>query len=214
MALLVVVASGVWYARSFGWFSLFIEGSWIELLQVFTWLGGACWAWWRVPRMEAGRDRWLIFWHAVIASLAAARETDLQKYMNPDRFGDLGVSFRIAWWLDPAVPLALKLGWVIIALLVGAALAVPLLRARPRLVLLTLGLDRAVWLFGVGVFFLLLGYGADDLFGRGQFMSTTVSEVIEESSELVGVALVIASTVVTGRGRLDEREARAGGKES
>jgi len=211
LAAAVVAGSGLWYGLSFGWLNLFIEDSWIELVQVCAWLAGACWAWWRVPRVE-GRDRWLILWHAVICSLAAAREQDLQKYVNPDRFGELGVSFRIAWWLDPAVPLALKFGWVVAGLLVGAALTVPLLRARPRLVLLTLGLDRAVWLFGVGVFFLLLGYGADDLFGRGLIMSTKASEVLEETSELAGVALVVASTVVTGRGRLDAREERARSK--
>lgn len=211
VVVLALVASAIWYGLSFGWINLFIEGSWIELVQGFTWLAGACWAWWRIPRRE-GRDRWLIFWHAVILSIAAGREQDLQKYMNPDRFGELGVSFRIAWWLDPGVPLALKIGWVVIALLVGAALTVPLLRARPRLLLLTLGRDAAVWLFGFGVFFLLLGYGADDLFGRGLIMSTRASEVLEETSELLGVALVIASTVLTGRGQLDAREARAQSK--
>jgi hypothetical protein len=208
--LLALVASAAWYGLSFGWINLFIEGSWIELVQLFTWLAGACWAWWRVPRTAPGRDRWMIFWLAVILSIAAGREQDLQKYMNPQRFGELGVSFRIAWWLDASVPLALKLGWVVVGGLAAAALTVPLLRARPRLVLLTLGLDPSAWLFGVGGFFLMLGYGADDLFGRGLIMSTKASEVLEESSELAGVALVVASAAVTGRGRLDGREARAG----
>jgi hypothetical protein len=209
LAAAVVAGSALWYALSFGWLNLFIEDGWIEMVQVLTWLAGACWALWRIPRVAPGRDRWLIFWHAVICSLAAARELDMQKYMNPDRFGELGVSFRIAWWLDPAVPLALKIAWVVIGLLVAAALTVPLLRARPRLILLTLGRDLAVWLFGLGAFFLMLGYAADDLFGRGLLMSTKASEVLEESSELLGVALVVASTLVTGQSPLDERERRA-----
>lgn len=211
-ALLALVASGLWYALSFGWVNLFIENSWIELVQLGAWLGGACWAWWRIPRLGAARDRWMLFWLAVIMSLAAAREQDLQKYLNPDRFGDFGVSFRIAWWLDGSVPLALKIGWVVLFLALLAALTVPLLRARPRLIMMGLGRDLSVWLFGLGGGFLVLGYGADDLYGRGQFMPVLYSEILEECFEAIGAVLVVASAVVTGRTTLDAREARARGR--
>lgn len=207
--LTAMVGSALWYALSFGWVNLFIENSWIELVQLGAWLSGACWAWWRIPRLGAMRDRWMLFWLAVIMSLAAAREQDMQIYLNPDRLGALGVSFRIAWWLDGSVPLALKLAWAAIFLALLAALTVPLLRARPRLIMLGFGRDLSVWLFGVGGIFLMLGYGADDLYGRGQFMPILYSEVLEETCEGIGAILVVASAFVTGRTTLDAREARA-----
>lgn len=208
-AFVALVASAIHYATAYGWVNLFIEGSWAELVQLFGWIGAACWAWWRIPRTPLGRDRWMIFWLAILASLAAAREEDLQKQLNPDRFGPLGVSFRIDWWLDGSVPLALKIAWIILGAAIIFALTVPLLRARPRLILLTLGLDPATWLFGCGGAFLALGYAADDLFGRGLVMPLVWSGILEETSELLGAALLIASIVVAGRGSLNEREARA-----
>ncbi|MFG0285582.1 MAG: hypothetical protein ACF8R7_14285 [Phycisphaerales bacterium JB039] len=204
----LAVVTAALYARAFGWENLFVEGSWAEIAQQIVWVAGACWAWWRIPRV-AGRDRWMVFWLAVMASLAAAREQDLQKYLNPKRFGDYGVHFKINWWLDGSVPLWLKAGWALVGLILVAAVTVPLLRARPRLVLLTLGLDRAVWLFGAGGALLVVGYGADDLFGRGQVMSLTASEVLEETCELIGALLIVWSIALTARVGLDEREARA-----
>ena len=205
---LAIVAAAL-YMRAFGWMNLFVEGSWAEMLQQIAWVGGACWAWWRIPRVAPGRDRWMVFWLAVMASLAAAREQDLQKYLNPKRFGEFGVHFKINWWIDGSVPLWLKGAWLLVGAVLLAAMTVPLVRARPRLVLLTLGLDRAVWLFGVGGAQLVLGYAADDLFGRGLVMSTRASQVLEESCELAGALLVVWSIALTARVGLDEREARA-----
>jgi len=197
------------YAIAYGWVNLFIESAWAELVQLLAWLLAACMAWWRLPRTPRGRDRAMTFWLAVVCSLCAAREEDLHVYLNPDRMGDFGVSFRIAWWLDGGVPLALKLAWVVIAAVLLAALLAPLARARPRLALLVLGRDPGVWLFGVGGGFLVLGYLFDDLIGRGLLMSLVASQVLEEGSETVGAALVSASVLLTTRRRLDEREAAA-----
>jgi hypothetical protein len=206
---LALGASAMWYALAFGWPNLFIESAWAEMWQLFAWLAAACVAWWRLPRTPGRRDRAMTFWLAVVCSLCAAREEDMHIYLNPDRMGDFGVSFRVAWWLDGAVPVALKLAWVVIAAALLAALLAPLARARPRLALLVLGRDPGVWLFGLGGGFLVLGYLFDDLVGRGLLMSLVASQVLEEGSETIGAALVSASVLVTTRLNLDRREAAA-----
>ncbi|HBS28000.1 MAG TPA: hypothetical protein DEB06_00785 [Phycisphaerales bacterium] len=187
---------------------VFAERGPVESAQVACWALSVLFAAWLVWKRPRRIDRLGAVWVLTLSALALARELDLHEQLNPGAHGgNLGVSFRLDWWSDPAVPMALKLGWALGGVALAGLLTVPPLLARVPVFSLLRARDPASWLFVVALGFLGLGYAADDLFGRGQFVSPIVTIGIEEGSELVGAACFLASILFTARCPISQRVA-------
>jgi len=80
----------------------------------------------------------------------------------------------------------------------------PLLVRAPFFRLMRRG-DAPTWLFLMAVGFLALGYVMDDLLGRGQFVPEIFTIALEETAELIGALLFLASLVLNARRPLTRR---------
>lgn len=167
---------------------------------------------WGVGALSAGvvaiksrpRDRTIQLWLLLMGLLCGARELDLQLWLNPSRIGELGVRFRIDWWLGRSVPLNIKLGWAIIFATIGALVytavrktvaefkndtspvrAVPLIR------------NPAVALIALTAFLLFLGWVSDDVL-RG-LLHSIWGAMWEESVEFVGAATFVTAPAAAYR---------------
>ena len=135
------------------------------------------------------RGRAVLTWLGVLSALAFCREFDMHESLNPETLGAWGVRYRSDWWLDPEVSLGLKAAWASSAAVIGLLVTVPLLIARPSPFGQVFAAHPATLLLGFGVASMGCGYAMDDLLGRDQFISWTITEGIEESFELMGAAL-------------------------
>lgn len=136
-------------------------------------------------------------WLGLLASLAALRELDLQVLLNPGNIHLLGlearqaVRFRFDWWMDASVSLALKGAWVAGLGSIAAAVILPFAFARYPWPRRLLHLDRWAVTTAAGFGLLLTAYVGDDLLAAG-----TISMLIEEILEVVGVVLLVASAAL------------------
>lgn len=151
-----------------------------------------------LAKLRDRTTRLMDFWLLLLATGALARELDLHMLLKPDgALGAFGMRYRIDWWLNAEIPLWLKLAWLIVNIALLAGLALPLLLARaPTLRLLRAG-DGASWTFLIAVGFLGIGYAADDLLGRGQFIEPLQSRWIEETSEGLGAVMFAVSAAIS-----------------
>jgi hypothetical protein len=135
------------------------------------------------------KTRWTTVLLGVFAVGAAAREFDTHIMLNPEVFGDLGVRYRIDWWLDSSVSWALKAAWAGVAVVVGSGLlsVAWLARGRPNF---TRARPR---LFILGLVFLGLGFVFDDLL-RGK-VRLDVAQALEESVEMIGAVFYLAAVL-------------------
>ncbi len=180
----------------------------LESSQLILWLAAAA-----IGGLAAfgrslhSRDRLLRGWMAVVSITAALREGDAHERLNPERLeahdlAHLGVSFRIDWWLDTAVPAWLKLCWLAVFATATLGLALPLLVARVPFIRLGIRGHFAVQCMAISLLCLALGYAADDLVGRGQFVSRATSKSAEELLELLGALFWVAATLAWSVGRI------------
>ncbi len=146
-------------------------------------------------RAPTGRDRWNAGWLITLAALAFMREMDLHELIDADHWPEYGVSFMLNWWTDGSVSLVRKLVWASVFAVVGLLLCVPPLVVRAPVVRMLKNADLGLWLIIAAFGWLALGYIADDLIGRGQFVSKEASKAAEETAELVGVAFFAAALI-------------------
>jgi hypothetical protein len=190
---------------------LHAEGGPIEDIQFGGWLVGALVCAVLALRGRRRGDRLMPAWLGVLAVGCAARELDLHEKLNSDVIGSLGVHYRIDWWLDGAVPLWLKAGWALVALVVLALVVLPPLLVRPPTARLLRAGDAGTWLLLLAGLLLFGGYAFDDLFGRGRFIEDVqVTKAIEESLELGGVAAFLGSVLAGFGAPLSVRARRVG----
>ncbi len=169
----------------------------IEIMQLASWCLAAVFAFIACARGPQRDDRLISGWRGVLALVLASRELDLHEELNSDVIGELGIHYRIDWWLDSSVPIWLKAGWGAIALVGIVLLLVPPLLVRPPTFRLLRAGDTSTWLFILAVGLLFLGYALDDFLGRGTIIeSIHITQALEELAELAGVWAFVASCLV------------------
>ncbi len=181
----------------------------IELVQFAHWIGAGVVA--SVSVFIGGlalRDRAMRAWFAIISFIFGAREADLHERLNPDNLVEygldhLGVRYKMNWWTDGSVPLWIKLAWAVFFVTTVAAVVVPIVFAKPPVGRLLRSGCFAVQCMVVGWVCLLIGYAADDLVGRGQFVSREASGSVEEVAELLGAVLWALGVCLWTRVRLE-----------
>ena len=169
----------------------------IEIIQLISWCVAAVLAFLACARGPQRDDRLICAWRGVLAVVIAIRELDLHEQLNSETLGNLGVHYRIDWWLDSSVPIWLKAGWATIALAgIGLLLIPPLLVRPPTFRLLRAG-DASTWLFILAFGLLFLGYALDDFLGRGTIIeSIQITQALEELAELMGVWAFVGSSIL------------------
>jgi len=174
--------------------AVFSEGGFLELAQLGMWACAALCAAWLFFRERAVRGhRMVTLWLGVLALLSLLRELDLHEALNPEVLGDLGVRYRIDWWLDTSVAWWLKGMWAGVGLVIGAAVVVPLVLAG--------GVDgmphkdsARLRLLAGAAGCLAMGFVFDDLLRR-VITNEAVKQTCEESWELLGAALFLAGVL-------------------
>ncbi len=162
-----------------------------------------------VGRLRVVRDRVFGLWLALVSALIVAREVDAHVLLNPETLGELGVRYRIDWWLSGETSVVLRVVWAVVFVAAGAALFVPAWWVSPRHKALLLGRDRAWWCFFASGVLIGLGWLMDDILGRGQFVPPIYTQAMEETFELLAPMAFAAAMVLLLRVPLGEREARA-----
>jgi hypothetical protein len=148
-------------------------------------------------RKSRPSERVIQLWLMLLGLLCGARELDLQLWMNPKRIGEWGVRFRIDWWISSAVPLGIKLAWVVVFVTIGVIVYV---MARRTLAMLSdkanpvrripLRRNPAVGLFLLAMFSIFLGWVSDDVL-RG-LTHPIWGAMWEESVEFLGAAVFVS----------------------
>ena len=179
-----------------------IERASVVFWFVGAWIAGAA-AW----LVRSRRYRSAALWLGLAAVVAAARELDLQKAMNPKYLGSWGVRFRVDWWLGNEASVGLRLLWIAVFVVVGVAVyrllmyTVGSLRDRDgyaaenwiAVVRRSLGLKLLLLAFAL----LLAGWGCDDIL-RGR-LHEIWGAMVEESLELLGAAVYPSAVGVLWR---------------
>ncbi|MEM7629656.1 MAG: hypothetical protein AAF356_09590 [Planctomycetota bacterium] len=168
---------------------LFGEGGPVETAQLVIWgiaavlaLGGALIG--EHPR------RLVTFWLGVICVLCFARELDLHEALNPETLGDLGVRYRMDWWLQDGAPLLLKLSWAGVFTAIGAAVTLPLVFGKPDAIRALRNGSASAWILVIGCGLLAMGVVLDDLLRDA--LPLALRQPAEEICELIGAACFIA----------------------
>lgn len=178
----------------------------LETMQLVLLLGGAaaglvmCWS------RAAARDRWNVFWLGAVCTLMAWREMDGHIWLNSERLGVWALHYRMTWLTDGHVPWYVKGFWILAAAAGAIVLMLPLVMARPNGFVQLKRRDLGAWLFLAGVGALALGYASDDLLGRDQFVHYHVSQMFEESFELLAALAFALTTILSIETPLDVRE--------
>jgi hypothetical protein len=199
------VLAGAGFAEAF-----FEEFGGVEVVQLIAWVVAALAMTVALTHAPTRRDTWNTAWLLTLCVLAIARELDLHELIDADHWRSFGVSFMLNWWTDPAVSLVRKLMWAGVGMAVLAMLAVPPLMVRAPVVTMLRRADSAFVLIVAAFAWLAFGYAADDLLGRGQFVSEPASKAAEEMAELVGAAFFAAAMAaelrrpLSGRMRVDD----------
>lgn len=139
---------------------------------------------------------------ATLAALAVARELDAHIYLNPEKLGDMGVRYRIDWWLDGGVSPMLKAMWAMIAISAAAALFGPAWFAKGAIIRIFRERALPFWFFATAGVCLITGFAVDDLLRNK--IDLQLGHVIEESVELVGPILYLAGTLAIAAARPTE----------
>ncbi len=184
---LLAVVGGV-YALAGPPEAVHAEGGPIELLQLGFWYSALILLVAAAARGPTPMDRAGALWFYAVAGLATMREFDLHLWPRPENLGRWGMHFRTRWWLDFDVPLAPKLLWGIIGLLLLAALTVPLVRGARVIPRLIRNRDGAVMLFLISSLLCFGGFTTDDLMRHPEFVSEETLRGVEEVIELYAAA--------------------------
>ncbi|MGP1273395.1 MAG: hypothetical protein ACTS22_08665 [Phycisphaerales bacterium] len=170
------------------------EGGPVERAQIALWTAAAVTAALLSLGAPLGRGvRGLLALLAVLSLAAAAREFDAHIYLNPETLGDLGVRYRIDWWLDGSVSLGLKLGWAIVAVAILAALLAPAWLGRRAVLDMVRARPAAFWCFVASAAALAAGFAVDDLLRNR--IDLQLGHLIEEGVELLGPIFYLAGTM-------------------
>ncbi|MEX2217169.1 MAG: hypothetical protein WD749_00290 [Phycisphaerales bacterium] len=206
----ILVAEAACYLPAPDWIQVHAESGPIELMQNACWSAAALIAGAEALRRR-GTDRLFTAWLFVVGTMAAARELDLHEWLNPDRIGRWGVSFRADWWFSlESAPLWLKAAWALAFALLAFTLLAPMLALwRPALRLLVRG-DAAAGLFAVAIACMGCGYISDDLL-RHAGLPVEPLQAIEETFELFGAASFLASVILLAHTPFGARLARLAG---
>lgn len=167
---------------------VFAEGGPVETAQLVIW--GVAGVLALVSSLLGSHPRRLVtFWLGVVCVLAFARELDLHEALNPETLGDLGVRYRMDWWLQSGAPLWLKLGWAGVFTLIGAALTLPLVFGKPDAIVAWRNRSASAWILLVGCGLLAMGVVLDDILR--DHLPLAFRQPVEEVCELLGAACFV-----------------------
>jgi hypothetical protein len=184
----------------------------IEWSQVGAWIATALLAAVAVARQRSGRLLLVSAWFGVVSLFAGMRELDLHVVLNPANIHLLGldesqaVRFRLDWWTDGSVSMALKAAWAVV--LGGALLLLiaPFALARFPWFVRFFRRDPFAWLVACGFGLLAASYVLDDFLGRPLGRIGISVGLVEETGELAGqcvlliaVGLLAARRITPGR---------------
>lgn len=186
------------------------EGGFLEALSVSFWFVAILFSLGAIFLWRERDDRLTAAWMGVIALMAGLRELDLHHFIRPDYLNSYGVHFRIKWWLDGNVSLALKTGWALIFAIVLVTLAYPPLRVRLPVLQMARRGNAMVGALLLAVFLCGLGGFIDDRLREATFVSRELRQLTEETSELLGAMAFAASAWLRLRFPLAEHVQSAG----
>jgi hypothetical protein len=143
------------------------------------------------------RGVFLLWLLAVMAMLAGLRELDFQVLVNPENIGMLGLDERVAirwkpsWWMDPGLPIGVKLAWGAVLAVCSASVLVPFGLSRYPWPTRLAGLRLFAWLPLIAGGMLIRGVFVDDA-ARGTDVGTEVWLIwVEETLELAGAVCFV-----------------------
>jgi len=169
------------------------EGGVIEFLSWILWAIAVVLSLCTCFRWRERADRLTAAWMAFVALMAGLRELDAHVYLNPDYFGGFGVRYRMDWWLDGNVSPWLKLGWLAVAFVVLVfVIYIPWTVRLPVFRMACRG-DAMVALFFLAIPLLGIGFVMDDTLRGTKLIPPAARQVIEETSELLGATMFLAS---------------------
>ncbi|MEO0630570.1 MAG: hypothetical protein AAFY46_07555 [Planctomycetota bacterium] len=203
LILTLVVTASVTAISTTGRVPLFQENGPIEIAQLELWIGAALFAFILAIPQRRISDKAALALVGLAAAAAAAREIDAHVLLNPETIGELGVRYRIDWWLDGAVSPLRKLAWAGIVLIGIAAVAAATIAAHFHPVLALKRRNRSLIYFAACAACLAIGFTFDDLL-RGVVPLTT-AQAAEESIEVLAPLFYLAGvnhfavTALTGR---------------
>jgi hypothetical protein len=181
------------------------EGRWLESISCALWLLALIVSGLTFFRWKDRADRLTAVWMGIVALLAGLRELDAHIYLNPQYLGDLGVRYRMDWWLSGNVSILLKLGWFCVFFAFAFPLAyIPLKLRLPLFRMARLG-DPMVGLFILGIGLLGMGFVMDDTLRHTKLLSHGGKQVIEETSETLGAIFFLISGILRWRTSFAER---------
>ena len=180
----------------------------IEWSQVGAWIATGLLASVAVARQRSGRRLLISAWVGVVSLFAGMRELDLHVVLNPANIHLLGldesqaVRFRLDWWTDRSVSVALKAAWA--AVLGGAALLViaPFALARFPWIVRFFRRDPFSWLVACGFGMLAASYVLDDFVGRPLARVGISVGLVEETGELAGQCLLVLAVCLLAARRI------------
>ncbi len=187
----------------------------LEYAQVIVWalvpLVAVFGAW----RQRSNRGLLLLVWIGVLCFLFGMRELDLQVLVNTDNIHVLGFEeehafhWRSRWLLEAETPLMVRILWIGVFGLIGAALVLPWACARYPWPTAILKRDPFPWLLGLG--FGLLGASVliDDVIGRPLRERGWELDLLEELVETAGGACVVLWTLWLASGKANLRTPKA-----
>ena len=194
-AALAAAGIAVWVAFRGVPAGLLAEDGPLELVEAGAWFVCAFVAFafgWRTPD---ARGKWGVALLGVLAVLAGLREIDAHIHLNPETLGPWGVRYRWDWWTSADSPVAPRILWLLVGAAVGAALLVPMIKARARPIHQLRTRHAGTWLFCLAAGALAAGWVLDDVL-RGM-LAKEPAKLAEELAELIGVGLYFACVVAS-----------------
>lgn len=190
LILTLVVTAAVTAISTAGRIPLFQENGPIEIAQLELWIGAALFAFILAIPQRRMSDKAALALVGLAAAAAAAREIDAHVLLNPETIGELGVRYRIDWWLDGAVSPLHKLVWAGIAFVGIAAIAAATVAAHFHPILAVKRRNRSLIYFAACAACLAIGFTFDDLL-RGVVPLNT-AQAAEESIEVLAPLFYLA----------------------
>ena len=193
LVILIVVAACSSFLRSYE--LIYRENGMLEGLSVLLWCLSALLGLWAAFRRSTMDHRLLAFLLTTIAFLAALREVDAHIWLNPQHLGALGVRYKINWWLDSDVSLALKLGWALVFLALVCSVLYPLTKSWRTLWRSLLARETVPLLVLASIAFLGMGFALDDLLRHSSRIGPDTRQLMEETAEVLGAALYLTAVI-------------------
>lgn len=187
----IIAAAAVAASLAVGRIPVFQEGGPAEIVQLVLWIGAALFAFLLVVPMRTISDRAAMALVGLAAAAAAAREIDAHILLNPETIGDLGVRYRIDWWLDDEVSLLRKLVWAALAAAGVAAVVAATIAAHIHPLLAIKRRSRTLVYFAAAALCLAIGFTFDDLL-RGR-LPLSKAQALEESVEVLAPLFYLAA---------------------